>query len=44
MPLKKQEMYAMLLNRRQNGAKIKMGPFRELNYGTATDVSGYFVS
>lgn len=39
MPLKKQEVFALILNRMQNGAKIHMGPFRELNYETATDVS-----
>lgn len=35
---KKQEMFALILNRAQNGGKIYIGPFRELNYETATNV------
>lgn len=38
LPLKKQEMLALILNRMQHGAKIQMGPFRVLNYETSTDV------
>lgn len=30
--------YAHLLNRLQNGADIRMGPFAELNYQTLSDV------
>lgn len=44
MPLEKQKMYALTLNRMQNGAKIQMGPFRELNYESATDVSQFKIS
>lgn len=38
LPPKKQEMFSLVLSRMQNGAKIKIGPFAELNYETATKV------
>lgn len=38
LPLRKQEMFKILLIRVQHGVKIKMGPFRELIYETVTDV------
>lgn len=31
-------MFALILNRMQNGAKIQMGPFRKLDYEAATQV------
>lgn len=31
-------MFALILNRVQNGAKIKIGPFSERKYETATHV------
>lgn len=36
LPLRMQAMYALLLNRVQNGIEIHMGPFRELNYTAVT--------
>lgn len=32
-------MLALVMHRMQNGAKVQMGPFSELNYEKATDVS-----
>lgn len=37
--MQKQKMLALVVNRMQNGAKIQMGPFSELNYETAKRVS-----
>lgn len=42
LPPKKQEMYALILSTVQIGAKIRMGPLKELNYKTATDVRFIF--
>lgn len=38
LPTNKQKMFALILNRMQNGAKIQMGPFRKLDYEAATQV------
>lgn len=38
LPLQTQRMYALILNRVQNGAEIHMGPFWQLNYGAVTEV------
>lgn len=35
----KQKMFVLLLNRMQNGKQLQLGPFLELNYSTATNVS-----
>lgn len=38
LPWKQQAVYCHLLNRVQNGDAIRMGPFDELNYVSATQV------
>lgn len=42
LPPKKQEMFSLILNRMQNGAKIQMGPFRKLDYEAATQVFNWW--
>lgn len=42
MSKRNQLSYAHLLNRLQNGTKLRMGPFAELNFETFTDVISVF--
>lgn len=39
MPIEKQRTLAIVIQRMQNGGKIEMGPFSELNYETASNVN-----
>lgn len=43
MPLEKQKVWALVMQRLQNGGRIQMGPLSVLNYETATRVSQMFV-
>lgn len=36
LPMQTQRMYALILNRVQNGTEVHMGPFQELNYTAVT--------
>lgn len=38
LPNKKQKMFEFILKRIQNGASVRMGPFRRLDYAAATQV------
>lgn len=38
LPTRKQQMYALILNRIQNGASIRMGPFLKLHFAATTQV------
>lgn len=42
LPPMYQRMLQSILNRIQNGARLTIGPFAELNMETATDVSNCF--